>query len=647
MRYDRGEMPLGQVALDEISFDTKLALLGIVVQFASAFLIGALFHTLQRHARARPYVREWSAAWIALSVAIAALLVRYLGAAGWAALYFEDAPRQKDLVTAAFYVVYQFGKFAFFGLLLSGSVAFVRAGPPPRRPWMVVAAIAAAVATVAISFGLDDVVTWQTPFAVAATAVAGTILLRAPPTRRSFGTRAMASILFALALLWVAYSGCHEARTSGPLAGFFLFMRKYNSFIDLVMQTVLAVGMVITIFLDLERDAEAARDERLRMTERLAQAQRLEALGRVVSGVAHELNNPLTAILGFTEELRGFGRTGEESEFLQIVHEQAQRCRAIVRDLLAFARSRAADRVAIDSAELIARVVRGFAPQLKAHRLELATDLPAALPALSADPAALEQVFTNLLSNAIHASPEGGRIALGARAHDGVVEFWIEDEGPGVARELRDRVFEPFFTTKAPGSGTGLGLSVTHGIVAAHGGTITIDDRADGRRGARFVVTLPVCADASAVLASDVTPPPASDPRSGPPACVLVVDDEESVRRLLVRGFEQRGFTTVVAAGGREALACLAGNPAIEAVVTDLKMSDLSGFELIDRLATLRPELLDRCIAITGDRDSPEVAQLLERSRVAVLEKPLSVDLLVSHVRKLVDAARAAAAQAS
>ena len=82
MRYDRGEMPLGQVALDEISFDTKLALLGIVVQFASAFLIGALFHTLQRHARARPYVREWSAAWIALSVAIAALLVRYLGAAG-------------------------------------------------------------------------------------------------------------------------------------------------------------------------------------------------------------------------------------------------------------------------------------------------------------------------------------------------------------------------------------------------------------------------------------------------------------------------------------------------------------------------------------------------------------------------------------
>ncbi|HET6163796.1 MAG TPA: ATP-binding protein [Planctomycetota bacterium] len=640
-------MPLGQVALDSVSFETKLSLLGIVVQLASAVLIGALFHTLQRHARARPYVREWSAAWIALSIAIAALLVRYLGAASWAALYFEDAPRQKDWATAAFYVVYQFGKFAFFGLLLSGTVAFVRAGTPPRRPWMVVAAIAAAVATVAISFGLDDVVTWQTPFAVAALAAAGTFLLRAPRSRASFGTRGMAAVLFALVLLWIAYSGCADARTHGPLAGFFQFMRRYNSFIDLVMQTVLAVGMVITIFLDLERDAEAARDERLRMTERLAQSQRLEALGRVVSGVAHELNNPLTAILGFTEELRGFGRTGEEAEFLQIVHEQAQRCRAIVRDLLAFARSRSAERVAVDPAELIARVVRGFAPQLKAHRLELATELAPALPALSGDPSALEQVFTNLLSNAIQASPEGGRILLSARAHDGVVEFRIEDEGPGVARDLRDRVFEPFFTTKAPGSGTGLGLSVTHGIVAAHGGTIACDDRAEGSRGARFVVTLPVGADASAVLASGVTPPPASDARSGPPACVLVVDDEESVRRLLVRGFEQRGFTVVSAAGGRDALACLAANPAIDAVVTDLKMSDLSGLELIDRLATLRPDLRDRCIAITGDRESPDVTQLLERKRVAVLEKPLSVDSLVARVRKLVEKARAAAAARS
>jgi DNA-binding NtrC family response regulator len=144
-------------------------------------------------------------------------------------------------------------------------------------------------------------------------------------------------------------------------------------------------------------------------------------------------------------------------------------------------------------------------------------------------------------------------------------------------------------------------------------------------------------------LKSGITPPPASDLRSGPPARVLIIDDEESVRRLLVRGFEQRGFTTVAAAGGREALALLATDRSIDAVVTDLKMSGLSGFELIEQLATLRPELLDRCVAVTGDCDSPEVAELLERRRLPVLEKPLSVDALASRVKKLVEKARAAA----
>jgi signal transduction histidine kinase/CheY-like chemotaxis protein len=637
-------MPPGQAELQAISFDTRISLLGIVVQLFSAALIGALFHTLHRHVRARAYVREWSAAWIALTVAIAAVLLRYLTASGWAAIYFEDRPAHRDLATAAYYVVYQFGKFVFWGLILSGVVAFVRAGAPPRRAWMVAVAFAAAATTVAISSVLDDVVSWQSPYAVVTTALAAAILLRMPRERASLGTRLMAGVLIALALLWAAYFKNQAMRESGILPDVFLFLRRYNSFIDLLMQTVLAVTMVITIFLDLERDAEAARDERQRMQERLAHSQRLESLGRVVSGVAHELNNPLTAILGFSEELRAFNREGEEREFLQIIHEQAQRCRAIVRDLLAFARTRAAERAPIDAADRIARVVRGLAPQLRERRVELATDVPA-LPPLTADASAIEQVFTNLLANAIHASPEGGRISIAARARGKVLEFSIEDEGPGVARALRDRIFEPFFTTKAPGTGTGLGLSVTHGIVAAHGGAIACEDRADGRRGARFVVTLPLCGTAPPDGATGDAP--RADGRAASAACVLIVDDEESVRRLIVRGFEQRGHATVSAAGGREALTLLGENPAIDALVTDLRMSGFSGFELIDRIAKLRPELLDRCVAITGDRAAPEVVKMLEHSRIPILEKPLEVEALVARVQELVEAARAAATRAS
>jgi CheY-like chemotaxis protein len=335
-----------------------------------------------------------------------------------------------------------------------------------------------------------------------------------------------------------------------------------------------------------------------------------------------------------------------------VIHEQAERCRAIVRDLLTFARSRTTERVAVDAGELVARVVRGFDPELRRRALDFEIETDAALPNVFAEPPALEQVFANLIANAIHASPDGGRIRVAARPVAANVEFSIEDEGAGVPRELRDRIFEPFFTTKAPGHGTGLGLSVTHGIVAAHGGTIRCEDRLDGRRGARFVVVLPVRAPAAKRRAiTDVFPAAAlaavaasaTPPRPARPLRVLIADDEESVRRLLVRRLTQKGFETFEAATGRGAREQIAAHPDLDVVVTDLKMPEGSGIELIDWLARHDPTLLTRSIVITGDAQSHDVAQFAARVRCKIFEKPLDFDEIVAKVEALA-AGRAAAA---
>ena len=640
---------------DRLSFG-HLALLGIVVQTTSAALLAAVFHTIRRHSRGRAYVREWSAAWIALTVAIAAVFMRYVTAESW------DSPRfvqyhwtRAELAVPVLDSIYQFGKFLFFGLLLSGSIAFARSAAAPRRPWMALVALAVAIATVLISGSLNDVVVWQGPVAVVATTAAAFVLLRLRGDRANFGTRALGGVLLVYAIVWAAYCWSFFIRddATASVPELLTTLRTYNSFIDVLLQTTLALAMIITIFLDLEREAEVARHERQRMQERLAQSQKLEALGGVVSGVAHELNNPLTAILGFSEEMRRLHPEGDTAECARVVHEQAERCRAIVRDLLTFARSRTAERVAVDTSELIARVVRGFDPEMRRRALDFELESDANLPPLLAEPAALEQVFANLIANAIHASPDGGRIRVSARPAGRSVEFWIEDEGPGVPRELRDRIFEPFFTTKAPGQGTGLGLSVTHGIVATHGGTIRCDDRADGRSGARFVVALPVegpdaksktkrlsrsdlAAACSAPAAPDAPSPAESVTSAGkPPLRVLVADDEEAVRRLLVRRVKQRGFEVFEAASGRTALQQIADHPDLDAIVSDLKMPDTSGFELLEWLATHLPGLLERTIVISGDVQSQAVTKVVKRFRCAIFEKPLDLDAVVAKIESL------------
>ena len=385
-------------------------------------------------------------------------------------------------------------------------------------------------------------------------------------------------------------------------------------------------------------------EERARMQAQLAQAARLETIGRMISGVAHELNNPLTAILAFGQDLLSQPRSSEDAEALHTILQQSQRCRAIVQDLLTFARSKREDREVVSLREIVDRVRPAFERLATAESIRLEVRVGADLPSVHANPAALEQVLTNLLSNAFHAAGAGGWVGISTSLAGDVVELSVEDNGSGIPPDALPRLFEPFFTTKAHGKGTGLGLSVSHNIVEQHGGRLEARNReGPGIQGARFTVALPfldrraVARDASlelprAELAASRIATPVVLRR------LLLVDDEAAIRTAIRRYLERRGWEVEEARNGSEALELLgldgkerrgeSGSDRYDAIVTDLRMPGVSGIEIHDQLAASDPAGLSKLFVISGDTASQEVSEFLTRLRRPLVQKPFDMRAL-------------------
>ena len=403
--------------------------------------------------------------------------------------------------------------------------------------------------------------------------------------------------------------------------------------------------------------------ERQNLQLQLAQSQKMQAVGQLVSGVAHELNNPLAAILGFSEILLQDCKDAETREALNVIFGQAQRSRAIVRDLLSFARQREGrQRAETDMGAMLQRVTRALMPaaETAGATLEAAFDGP--YPALSMDTSGVEQVLTNLVMNAVQAVPPGGTVRVGARVSGEWFKVIVEDTGSGIPADVLPHIFEPFFTTKPVGQGTGLGLSVSLGIVEQHGGTLRAENRtADEGRGARFVVTLPLAAGADG--ARPVTPPathahrPAAvltpvrqltvarrsgdhravAPPTGKRPRLLVIDDETPIRIALRRFFERRGWIVDECGDGDHALRVLGDAAAdhYDVVICDLKMPGVSGIELYGALSLRQPMLVSRLIFATGDVASTDAAAFLQQVRCPVLEKPYELGLLAEIVDRV------------
>jgi signal transduction histidine kinase len=389
-------------------------------------------------------------------------------------------------------------------------------------------------------------------------------------------------------------------------------------------------GVAIVRDLTLLQETTAERE---RFERQMAQSEKMLAIGRVVSGVAHELNNPLAVVLGESEHLTDLPVDVEARESIRLINEQAHRARHIVRDLLAFVRPGDDRAEPLDLGALVEHVVAVQAPRAVAHGATI--DVHNTTPKdflVRVDRVGMEQVITNLLENAIDAGGAGATVTVRVVDRGATCLVTVEDTGPGVDPAHLDRIFEPFFTTKGVGHGTGLGLPVSLGLVERHGGTLRLENRPGPPIGARFIVTLPRCEDQ---LPAVVEAPPARTecapprhPGSGQPMPVLVVDDEPAVRSTIARIFSRWGWPVVEVASGEAALQHLAERDAAEwpaVIMCDLRMPGMSGQGVHAALVADFPALVNRVVFVTGDVVEPMTAAFLRAAGRPVVEKPFTM----------------------
>ena len=373
-----------------------------------------------------------------------------------------------------------------------------------------------------------------------------------------------------------------------------------------------------------------------RARRRLLQAEKMSVVGQTLASVAHELNNPLAAIVGYADLLTGAEVPADTQRVLGRIREQATRTSRIVKNLLNVARRRGPERVRLSLNEVVSAVLDLFQYEARLHGIVLAPDLSPDLPSVLGDRHALQQVLVNLVQNALHAlrgAGRGGRVEVSTRADGEWVRLEVRDDGPGVPEAARSRVFEPFFTTKGADEGTGLGLAISRGIAREHGGDLLLEERADGRPGAVFVVRVP---RASRTTAD--TPAAAPIPE-GVPARVLVVDDEAAVRDSLVQTLTRLGAQADSVATASDAERLLGGEVPYDAVLLDVRLPGRSGLAMHADLAATAPERAKRIVFMTGDLVNDDVYRAVRATGNALLEKPFTADELRATLSKAVAAA--------
>lgn len=366
--------------------------------------------------------------------------------------------------------------------------------------------------------------------------------------------------------------------------------------------------------------------EILRATQaQLVHSEKLSAVGEFVAGVAHELNNPLTSLIGYAELLQASVVDDTAQSSLKRISNSADRCHKIVQSLLSFARQHPPERKLTNVNTIVDSVVDILIYELRTSNIKVTKDLSPHLPRLLADPHQIQQVFLNIVNNArqaIEAYRPNGSIRITSSVTGQRVQIRFQDDGPGISEENLAKIFNPFFTTKPVGKGTGLGLSLSYGIIQEHGGSITAQSKVG--RGTTFIIELPVTAEAEACARQAAAEPPPAPIPKGNGKSILIVDDEEDILDLISQTLAMQGYKTETAMDGAAALEHLSRNR-YDLIITDWKMPGVSGQQLYQRLLEIDPASTKRLIFMTGDVLSEKTEKFLVEQGKVCLTKPFNL----------------------
>jgi len=379
--------------------------------------------------------------------------------------------------------------------------------------------------------------------------------------------------------------------------------------------------------------------ERKKLENQLLQSQKLESIGTLAGGVAHNFNNLLLVILNSLQEIQERLKQDPELEFnLELIRKSAEQAKELTQQLLSFSRKKSSQKRPVKINEVIKEIGKLLGKTIHKN-IEIQTELEENLPLILGDPALLQQALLNLGVNARDAMPHGGilrfeahrkkiQTKFGELIPGEYIEIVVEDTGIGIPGEIKEHIFEPFFTTKGLEKGTGLGLATVYGIVRNHRGEIFVES--EPGQGARFTILLPV-PDEKELKSSEEKPAPLTGFLKGE-GKILLIDDEEFLLKLAEIRLGKKGYQVLVARSGEEALKLIQENPDIRVVAMDMIMPGLSGKELFAEIKKLNPNL--PIILISGYSYEGDAEELMEKGAIGYLQKPFIFDELVQIIEK-------------
>jgi len=389
------------------------------------------------------------------------------------------------------------------------------------------------------------------------------------------------------------------------------------------------IGHITTVRDITERKQAEEREDQLE--QELNLASRLASIGQLAAGVAHEINNPLTGVIGFSHLMLSRDIPDDMKQDLQVIHSEAQRVAKIVENLLIFAHQRKAGREYVNINDIITRVLELRAYEMKVNNIDVENQLDSELPFTMADAGQLQQVFLNIILNAEYFMTKAhnkGKLLVKTEKINGNIRVSFTDNGTGISPENLDKIFNPFFTTKEVGKGTGLGLSICHGIITQHKGRIYAQSQPG--KGATFVIELPIVAEPVQTGKAKVTQKEPQKPRK---AKILVVDDEAAILTFLGRLLTEWGHNVETINNADTALEKLR-TERYSLVLLDIKLPGMSGIELYHHIEEIAPALARRVMFVTGDVMQSATRSFLEKTGAPYITKPLDIETLKKTINR-------------